>query len=83
MTDEPLARKRKPIRGRRRPSEVLFEFSRGANLYRCELRDHGAFGVAIKVYRNQKIMRHRRFKMRDVAVQWAQEQRTALEKGGA
>jgi hypothetical protein len=69
------------------PGELLFEFMRGQDRIRCELRDHGeVFGVEAQFFRNEEFTHSRRFDRgffpgvspRDLAVQWAEEERNAI-----
>jgi hypothetical protein len=67
----------------------LFEFWRAgdASRWRCTLRDHGPYGVAIEFWMNDTFYESRMFpprlelatSPRDRAVAWAREKRTELE----
>ena len=67
--------------------ELLFEFLRGHDRFRCELRDHGEYGIEAQFFKNEEFLLSRRFDPRldptrtprEMAVQWAQEERKALE----
>jgi hypothetical protein len=94
MSDEiPFYAPHQPPRPPRqaRPGERLFEFLRGHDRFLCELRDHGEYGVEAQFYRNEEFLLGRRFDPRldptrtprELAVQWAEEERKAIEKGGA
>jgi hypothetical protein len=63
-------------------SEPLFEFVRGHDRFLCELRYHGGYGVEARFYENEEFVYSQRFDMRARAVQWAEEERKELEKGG-
>jgi hypothetical protein len=72
------------------PGERLFEFLVGHNRYLCELRDHGPYGIEAQFFRNEEFAYSRRFDPRldptrpprELAIQWAEEERRALEAGG-
>ena len=72
------------------PGERLFEFLVGADRYRCELRDHGDYGIEAQFFRNEEFRYSRRFDARldptrtprELAIQWAEEERRALEVSG-
>jgi hypothetical protein len=59
--------------------EGLFEFVRGYDLFLCELRDRGEYGVEAQCYINEEFLIGRRFGTRALAVQWAEEERKAIE----
>ncbi len=72
------------------PGELLFEFQHGHDRMRCELRDHGAiYGVEAQFFRNGEFSFSRRFDPRldpgrpprEMAIAWAEGERTALERG--
>jgi hypothetical protein len=72
-----------------RPGETLFEFLRGHDRFLCELRDHDEpYGVEAQFYQNEEFLFSRRFDQalsrtqtpRELAVQWAQEERKAIER---
>ena len=73
------------------PGELLFYFLRGHVRFRCELRDHGPYGIEAQFFVNEEFLHSRRFDPsldptrtpREMAVEWAEEERNALEKGGA
>jgi hypothetical protein len=81
--------KRRPPR-QPQPGERLFEFLLGHDRIRCELRDHGPYGVEAQFYRNEEFLYGRRFDSRldasrpsrQLAIQWAEEERSALEASG-
>ena len=69
--------------------EKLFEFLRGHDRFLCELRDHGEpYGVEAQFWQNEEFLYGRRFDRRmdptrtprELAVQWAEEERKAIEK---
>jgi hypothetical protein len=74
------------------PGELLFEFHVAAThtFWRVELRDHGAYGVEAQFLDPIDIRTARTFRQdmdptrtpRELAVQWAELERAAIEKGG-
>jgi hypothetical protein len=72
------------------PAELLFEFFRVRDhtRWRCELRDHGRHGIEAQFSCNERFMYSRMFAAwldstrtpRDMAVQWAEEERKAIEQ---
>jgi hypothetical protein len=84
MTDLPFATPG-PIRPRvPRPAERLFEFVRASDRapMSCDLRCHGgSYGWEAQFLERGELMYGRRgFQTREQAVQWAKEERKALEK---
>lgn len=75
-----------------RPGELLFEFLRGHDRIRCELRDHGDYGVEAQFLTNEEITIGRTFHRRldptrtprEMAIAWAEAERhtMAVEQGG-
>jgi hypothetical protein len=69
-----------------RPGELLFEFVRASDQapMRCELRFHGeSYGWDVQFFERGELLYSRGvFVMREQAVQWAEEERKAIEKGG-
>ena len=65
--------------------EKLFEFylERDQTRWLCELRDHSAYGVEAQFWQNEEFRYSRRLDTRALAVQWAEEERKAIEKDGA
>jgi len=51
---------RTPAR-RPQPGEKLFEFLRGHDRFRCELRDHGRYGIEAQFFQNEEFVFSRRF----------------------
>jgi len=58
--------------------ELLCEFRSRADWFRMELRNHEVWGVEAQVFQNDLFLRSRRFYTRELAVQWAQDERAAL-----
>ena len=73
------------------PGELLFEFhvERTHQVFRVELRDHGAYGVEAQFLDPVDLVIARMFRPnldptrtpREMAVQWAEEERKAIEGG--
>ena len=84
MADQPFTTPGFKIAPRQpQPGEKLFEFLVGHKRHLCELRDHGKWGVAAEFYVNEEFVMSRRFDTRELAIQWAQLERAAIEKDGA
>jgi hypothetical protein len=90
MADEPFySPNRKPPPPRQpQPGEFLFEFTRddGA-IYRCELRSHAEelgipAAVEAQFLLDGELLIARRFDTKKLAMQWVEEQRKYIEKGG-
>jgi hypothetical protein len=65
-----------------RPGEPLWAFGRAdQHTWSCELRDHGAVGVEAQILKDGELVIGRRFDTRALAVQWAAEERKAIERG--
>jgi hypothetical protein len=69
------------------PGELLFEFLRGHDRFRCELRDHAPYGIEAQWYQNEEFLYSRRFEDIDptltgraLAVAWAEHEREALTR---
>lgn len=66
--------------------ELLFEFLRGHDRIRCELRDHGPFGVEAQFLINEELFIGRTFHPRldpmrtprEMAIAWAETERADL-----
>lgn len=77
------------------PGELLFEFyrERDHQFFRCELRDHGRWGVEAQFFEGGDFIFGRRFEDipgdtrvitgRELAIGWAEAERRAIERGGA
>jgi hypothetical protein len=93
--DQPFyAPDRKPAAQRQpQPGELLFEFhvERTHTFYRVELRDHGKYGVEVQFFDLVDLRTARTFRQdmdpvrtpRTMAIAWAEEERKAIEQGGA
>ena len=68
---------------RRRPEpELLHAFDRDTHRFLIELRDFGSRGIEVFLYQDDEFVRSLRFTTRDMAEEWANEQRKAIETGG-
>ena len=71
--------------------ELLFEFLRGHDRIRCELRDHGAYGVEAQFLINEELVIGRTFHQRldptrtprAMAIAWAEDERKAIVRHAA
>ena len=73
------------------PGELLFEFQRAADhkAFRCDLRDHGKYGIEAQFFEGDHFLLGRRFedanngerivKARERAVAWANGKREEIE----
>jgi hypothetical protein len=81
-------RRRRPL-DRRHALGLLPTGFLGPDRIRCELRDHGAHGIEAQYFRNEEFTYSRRFDAwldpprtpRELAIQWAEAERRALEAG--
>jgi hypothetical protein len=89
MANEPFyAPNRQPPR-QRKPGELLFTFGRGIDVYACELRDHGEFGIEAQILINGTLLMARMFRDdlergprgRSLAIAWLEQARTTMETG--
>jgi hypothetical protein len=65
-----------------RPGEPLWSIRKDHVTWSCELRYHGEWGVEAAIYRDAEFARSRRFDLRALAVQWAEQEREHIERGG-
>src|SRR5256885_1869548 len=69
------------------PGELLFEFRKGDTRVRCELRDHGGYGIEAQFFHDGELLIGRTFHQRldatrtprEMAIAWAEEERKAIE----
>ena len=61
--------------------EKLFEFVFENDQWRCELRDHGAWGVEAQFFKNDALVAARRLESRTLAEGWAWTHRATIEYG--
>lgn len=84
MSDEPFysPKYQPPPKTAPRPGELLFEFVRESDRrhFRCELRYHGEHGVEAQFYVAGDFLIGRRFDTRALAVEWAGDERTHIER---
>jgi hypothetical protein len=67
-----------------KPGEPLWELRHDHVTWSCELRFHGeSYGWEAQILREGELVIGRRFDLRRLAVQCAEEERKAIEKGGA
>ena len=70
---------------RAEPGERLFEFSKGADQFVCELRDQGEFGIEAQFLLNGELYIAQTFREqpaidRMFAIAWAEHQRATMER---
>lgn len=58
---------------------LLFEFARGEHRYRCDLLDHGTFGVEAQFAKNGEFFEGRLLETSTLAAMWADARRKAIE----
>jgi hypothetical protein len=82
--DEPFEIPRRMPHSEPTAREVLYEFIRKSDQaqFRCELRDHGEYGLEVRVFKDGKVAGAAVFATRTFALQWADMKRAAFEKGG-
>ena len=81
MSDDPYTPNRPPTPPwQPQTGERLFEFLRGHDRFLCDLRDDGPDGVEVRFFQNEDLLFTRRFATRALAVQWAEEERKAIEQ---
>jgi hypothetical protein len=97
VTDEPFYKPfRTPAPPRQpQPGEVLWTFTRDRDHKRfsCELRDCGQYGIDVQILEHEDLFYSRMFTQamdptgmrtpREMALQYAAEERKDLEKGGS
>jgi len=73
----------KPQPARRRdPAEVLWTFRREGVEWSCDLVFRGeSYGGEARVLNQGELFISRRFIVRDLAIRWADEQKTDIERG--
>ena len=65
-----------------RANEKLWELFQGHDISACELKYHGEFGVEAQIFKNAELLVGYRHQTRALAVQWAEQERQDIEKGG-
>ena len=81
MSDEPFySPTAKPTLPRvPRPGEQLWSVRVGHEIWSAQLRYHGEYGVEAQIIREGELVIGRRFDLRRLAEQWAEEERKILE----
>jgi hypothetical protein len=72
-------------------SDLLFDFERAGNRYRCELHDYESRGVEVRLFLNTRFYASWRFDdrsdstrtPREQAIAWAREERKLIERSAA
>jgi hypothetical protein len=64
------------------PGELVWEAHIRGRFYRCELRDHGQWGVEAQVLLDHDLFYARRFSTRAAALAFAEEERIDLSRRG-
>lgn len=84
MTDEPFTTPghRPAPRAADAGRDALRVLPRADTRWLCELRDHETYGIEAQFWEHEEFRYNRRFETRALAVQWAEEERKAIEKGG-
>jgi hypothetical protein len=84
MNDEPFyAPNRTTASRQRQPGEHLWAVRKDGRQLDCELRDHGAWGVEVQVYREGEFLYGRRWASRALALAEADERKAQyLREGG-
>jgi hypothetical protein len=84
MSDQPFyAPDRKLAPRQPQPGEPLWTILRDGQRLECELRDHGAWGMEVQIYRDGKFLYGRRWPSRALALEEANEQKAVyLGNGG-
>jgi hypothetical protein len=65
-------------RWRRTPDELLWKLEKNHGTWSCELWDHGARGVEVRILRNGRWVIGCQFDTKALAVQWAELERRDL-----
>jgi hypothetical protein len=64
------------------PGERLMTFEHGQDVYCVELRDFQPNGVETQMFQNGELLAACRFKVRALAVVWAEQKRAAILRSG-
>jgi hypothetical protein len=72
-----------PLPRQPRAGESLWEFRKDHHTWSAELRYHGEWGVEAQILRDGDLVIGRRFDTKALAVQWADEERKAIQSEGA
>jgi hypothetical protein len=65
-----------------RANEKLWELFKSQDIYACELKYHGECGVEAQIFKNAELLVGYRHQTRALAVQWVEQERQDIEKGG-
>jgi hypothetical protein len=65
-----------------RPNEKLWEFLKGHDIYSCELKYRGEYGVEAQLFKNAEFFVGHLCITRELAVNWATLEKEHIEKGG-
>jgi len=65
-----------------KPGERLMTFEHGQDVYCVELRDFQPNGVETQMFQNGELLAACRFKVRALAVVWAEQKRAAILRSG-
>ena len=71
----------RPAPAKPRPGEPLWSLRKGGRQIDAELRYHGEYGVEAQIFSDRELLIGRRFDTRELAVQWAEEERKAFGAG--
>jgi hypothetical protein len=82
MSDNPMhAGYRPKVRLPRRPGELLFSFRDHKHRQMdCELVNHDQWGIEAMFLIDRELLISRRFDTRELAIQWAKQERPLIEK---
>jgi hypothetical protein len=82
MSDERWNPHHAPVTAPKRPAEALWTITVAGIAWTAELRFHAGAGWEAQILREGELFTaHGAFPTRDAAVRWAEEQRTAAERG--
>jgi hypothetical protein len=84
MSDDALLWTAKPPAPRQpKPGEPVWTMQKGTRYAECELRFHGeSYGWEAPFFRNGEFFSSRRFDLKAQALEWAAEERQAMEREG-
>jgi len=63
-----------------RPGDPLWSVRANGATWEAQLRYHGEYGVEAQLFEQGELVIGCRFDTRDLAVQWAEEERKAIER---
>ena len=82
MSDEPFySPTYRPPPRKPKPGEPLWELRKDHQTWSAELRVHGEWGVEAQILKDGELVIGRRFPTRAAATKWAEQERSAIEKG--